>query len=225
MSVPLISFPMVRTSPDVRRVGPLLRELERRPLGEPGLFLREFGQRRYHQLRTMKAARLSHLVARRRDRLAFTLIELLVVITIIAVLTALLMPALQSARERAQASVCTAHEKQAGAAFAAYLNDHQGYYPYIGPECMPQKDTSLAPCTCNTNLTGCAGSNGGINWDPSCPQAPCWPGGWQGSSCCITPNIWTVRLASYFGYPSLKSSANYARQMQCPLNPGRWGHR
>ena len=64
---------------------------------------------------------------------AFTLIELLVVITIIAVLAALLMPALQSARVRAKTAGCANNEKQIGVGFATYLNDHSGYYPYQMP--------------------------------------------------------------------------------------------
>ena len=60
---------------------------------------------------------------------SFTLIELLVVIAIIAILAAMLLPALQSARERARASSCVNNLKNLTTIASMYLHDHNGFWP------------------------------------------------------------------------------------------------
>jgi len=60
---------------------------------------------------------------------AFTLIELLVVVAIIAILAALLLPALVAARERSRRSVCQNNLNQLGKAFELYLGHSGDYYP------------------------------------------------------------------------------------------------
>lgn len=60
----------------------------------------------------------------------FTLIELLIVIAIIAILAAILLPALNSARERAKGIKCSSNLKQMGTSLYLYLNENGDWMPY-----------------------------------------------------------------------------------------------
>ena len=64
-----------------------------------------------------------------RAQMGFTLIELLVVITIIAVLAAMLMPAIRMIRESANKMVCASNLRQLGIGSTLYANDNEGMVP------------------------------------------------------------------------------------------------
>lgn len=72
-----------------------------------------------------------------RNRAAFTLIELLVVISIIAMMIAILLPALSASRAAARTTVCLSNKRQVGIAMAAYATDNHWVTPGGGSRKAP----------------------------------------------------------------------------------------
>jgi prepilin-type N-terminal cleavage/methylation domain-containing protein len=144
--------------------------------------------------------------AGRRQQAGFTLIELLVVIAIIAILAAMLLPALSSAKEKSKRTVCKNNIRQVVLGTLLYAGDNRDFFPSGARDDATYHATWLSTSNFNYFVNDLRISTNSL----SCPNKKNW----------ISPGSTGVRVGYYclWGYPT----GNDARARDGSYGLGSW---
>ncbi len=155
------------------------------------------------------------LGARKND---FTLIELLVVIAIIAILAAMLLPALNKAREKARTTQCSSLFSNSGKCLALYSDDFKEYYPLNSVPTFKQTGSMAGywPKEKSTILYGAFGKASYGTSKYICPSA-------AKPDTNIDPEYWSIGYSFTLGYNEY-FTAYYAGETKKPshLKKSTW---
>jgi prepilin-type N-terminal cleavage/methylation domain-containing protein len=165
---------------------------------------------------------------KRSSEVAFTLIELLVVIAIIAILAAMLLPALAKAKESAKRTSCLSNLRQIGIGSTMYANDNQDIFP---PCAWNEGWAQQNPFEMPSNMVVMAGTmgmststtytNAASMW--TCPNRPGLPASSVDSG---GNTIWALGYQYYGGvtnwYPSGSSYPDAPSPVKLSTSRARW---
>lgn len=141
----------------------------------------------------------------------FTIIELLVVISIIAILVTLLLPALRSAKMKAQELTCVNNQKQVYMVFYQYAQDYDGLVPTAYNWYRQLKEADLVTCPLPYNNTGvwaCPVQKVWMAENYSWGSAATWKSGYAVNGY-AKPQVLTTPPQIYATYSNLTSMAHW----------------
>ena len=149
---------------------------------------RQFGNQRINPIRARTITPASMPPARR----GFTLLELMVVIAVVAVLAALLLPALAGARMAAYRIQCTSNLHQIGTALALYVDDFHSY-PAFGDSRRLPVPADPRSVFWDAKILPYAGGNRALFVCPTLPRTDNRPGSWwsRNNNRALT-NTWSI---------------------------------